>query len=239
MKKTELPASGLHSFFVNEVERSYIKSEPTDPKNIVIVFHGNGGTADGFQKKYVLEKYFTHSIVIYLQGIPGIGGGFDPKGLKNGWQRKSGDGNDRDLKAIDVLVPALVREYPELRNQVYAMGHSNGGRFVYLLWNQRPDLFKGFIINAHQGVDLLENSVPAKSAFICTGIQDKVVNNANQMKSVDLIKGALHFQDIEKKSDQLTVYTGIGKSIRLFHFIHAGGHDLPKTGLPWINEFLG
>jgi len=238
MKKTELASNSIHSFLVNGTERNYIKAEPFDPKNIVFVFHGNGGTADGFKKKYVLEKVFTRSVVIYLQGIPGIGGGFDPKGLKNGWQRKSGDGDDRDLKAIDILLPIVLKEYPDLKNQIYAMGHSNGGRFVYLLWNQRPALFNGFIINAHQGVDLLEQSVPPKSAFICTGSQDKVVNNSNQMKSVAIIKEALLLQSIENKTDQLTVYTDKGKSISLFHYIHAGGHDLPKLVLPWINEFL-
>lgn len=50
MKKTELPPSSFHSFHVNGVERNYIKVEPLNPKNMVIVFHGNGGTAEGFQK---------------------------------------------------------------------------------------------------------------------------------------------------------------------------------------------
>ena len=76
------------------------------------------------------------------------------------------------------------------------MGHSNGGRFTYLLWNQRPDLFNGFVINAHQGTDLFEKSVPAKSAFISTGSQDKVVNNANQMKSATMVIDALTLSSI-------------------------------------------
>lgn len=238
MKKSELTPFSTHSFLVNGVERNYIKVEPSDPKNVVIAFHGNGGTADGFQKKYQLEKAFTHSVVIYLQGIPGIGGGFDPKGLKNGWQRKTGDGDDRDLKAIDILLQKLSKEYPVLKNQVYAMGHSNGGRFVYLLLNQRPDLFKGFIINAHQGVDLLEKSVPANFVFISTGSQDKVVNNANQLKSVAIIREALGLNNIEKKTNELTVYSNQKRSAILYHYIHGGGHDLPKAVLPWINEFL-
>ena len=238
MKKTELPPSSLHSFYVNGAERNYIKVEPLNPINIVIVFHGNGGTAEGFQKKYTLEKVFTQSILVYFQGIPGIGGGFDPKGLKNGWQRKTGDGDDRDLKAIDILIKELPKEYPGLQNQIYAMGHSNGGRFTYLLWNQRPELFKGFVINAHQATDLFEKSIPPKSAFISTGSQDKVVNNANQMKSATMVIDALTLSNIVNKTDQLTVYRNTNKQIRLYHYIHSGGHDLPKAALPYINEFL-
>lgn len=237
MKNSDLPIPTLHSFTLNGVERNYLKAAASDAKNIVIVFHGNGGTAEGFQKKYVLEKHFTSSIVIYLQGIPGIGGGFDPKGLKNGWQRKQGDGDDRDIKAIEILINLLAKEYPNLKNHIWAMGHSNGARFTYLLWHLKTDLFEGFIINAHQGVDLLEQQVNAKPAFVCTGKQDKVVNNANQLKSVEIIKNQLQLTTINKTSEELTVYSN-GKGDKVAHYIHAGGHDLPKSVLSYMNEFM-
>lgn len=235
-KASPIPTTS-HSFQVNGTERNYIKAINGNPSKIIIVFHGNGGSADGFQKKYTLEKYFTDSILIYLQGIPGIAGGFDRQGLKNGWQRKKGDGDDRDLKAMEILISALKKEYPTLKGDIWAMGHSNGGRFTYLLWNQMSDLFKGFIINAHQGVDLLETSVPQKLAFIITGKQDKVVNNANQMKSVDIICKTLELDQVDSQSDELKIYSN-DQGGKVGHYIHGGGHDLPKSVLGVVNEFL-
>jgi len=239
MNKTESTPLTTHTFEVNGTTRSYLSNDevPT-PKYIVIVFHGNGGTAEGFAKKYVLQNIFSEGLIVYLQGIPGIGGGFDPKGLKNGWQRKKGDGDDRDLYAIDMLVKHLKSTYPKLKDKIYAMGHSNGGRFTYLLWSERAGLFNGFIINAHQGVDLLGAELEPRSAMIITGRQDRVVNNANQLKSADLVQSLLQCDSHEIINDELTIYRNIKTGLRLHHYIHLGGHDLPKPALKFIAAFL-
>jgi polyhydroxybutyrate depolymerase len=223
---------------MQEVQREYLLCIPLQaPAGIVLVFHGNGGTAQGFSNKFHLQKAFPDFVVAYIQGIPGIGGGFDPKGLKNGWQRKLGEGEDRDLRLMDVLVPELLREWPFLKDRVFAFGHSNGGRFVYLLWNQRPDLFRGFIVNAHQGTDLL-NTVQPKNAMVLTGTKDRVVNNVNQMKSAEMIRTRLETDHEKKVNDQLTIYSNRSTGLCLYHYIHPGGHDLPKTSIPFIGKFL-
>lgn len=227
-----------HAFTAAGKDRTYLQFVPASPENIILVFHGNGGTADGFAKKYVLEKYCSRSVVIYMEGIPGIGGGFDPKGLKNGWQRKKGDGEDRDLFAIDELVGILKKDFPKLKDRIYAMGHSNGGRFTYLLWSERPDAFKGFIINAHQGVDLLEAGLQPKSAMIITGKQDRVVNHVNQLKSAELIKQLIQFNHTQPVNDELTIYSNTKTKLHLNHFIHPGGHDVPKPALPFVANFI-
>ena len=240
MKKVDIPPLQLHTFEVNGKERTYLSNEtPESPSFILIVFHGNGGTADGFAKKYAIHSLMPDGLIIYLQGIPGIGGGFDPKGLKNGWQRKKGDGEDRDLNAIDVLVNDLINKYPSLKNNVFAMGHSNGGRFTYLLWSERASLFKGFIINAHQGIDLIEAGIHPKSGMIITGRQDKVVNNVNQLKSAELIKALLKCDQSEVINDELTKYSSSKNDYTLYHYIHLGGHDLAKPALKYVAEFLG
>lgn len=227
-----------HSLVVHGVERSYLVYHPEKtPGSIVLVCHGNGGTALGFATKYRLHTHLTGSITIYIQGIPGIGGGFDPKGLKNGWQRKAGDGADRDLHFIDALVPHLRMTYPELKDELFAFGHSNGGRFVYLLWSMRAEYFKGFIINAHQGVDLLSMAL-ARRAMVITGSQDKVVNNANQLKSAEMIKQLLEADEAKVINEQLTVYTNTHSGYFLYHYIHPGGHDVPKSALPFVAEFI-
>lgn len=240
MNKTESTPLTTHTFEVNGTTRSYLSNDevPT-PKYIVIVFHGNGGTAEGFAKKYVLQNIFSEGLIVYLQGIPGIGGGFDPKGLKNGWQRKKGDGDDRDLNAMDVLVELLQRQYPKLQDQIYAMGHSNGGRFTYLLWSERSALFKGFVINAHQGVDLLTAGVEPRSAMILTGRQDRVVNNANQLKSAELVQSLLQCDTHQTINDELTIHSNKKTGLHLHHYIHLGGHDLAKPSLKFIAEFIG
>lgn len=226
------------SMIVQGVERQFLVYRPEQiASNIVLVFHGNGGTAIGFANKYHLHNHLTESITIYIQGIPGIGGGFDPKGLKNGWQRKAGDGADRDVHFIDVLVPHLRLEYPDLKEKIFAFGHSNGGRFVYLLWSLRAEYFKGFIINAHQGVDILALAL-ARRAMVLTGKQDKVVNNTNQLKSAEMIKEILQIDETRIINEQLTVYTNSRSDYFLYHYIHPGGHDVPKSALPYVDDFI-
>jgi len=226
------------SFMVLGVERQFLVYNPVHTAtNIVLVFHGNGGTALGFANKYHIHNHLTESITVYIQGIPGIGGGFDPKGLKNGWQRKAGDGGDRDLHFMDVLIPQLRLSYPGLKESIFAFGHSNGGRFVYLLWSLRAEYFKGFIINAHQGVDLLALAL-ARKCMVITGSQDKVVNNANQLKSADMIKQILETDESKVVNEQLTIYTNSHSEYFLYHYIHGGGHDVPKSALPFVNEFM-
>lgn len=178
MKKTEIPPLTALSFEVNGVGRVYLSNTPLEPPIfILIVFHGNGGTPECSAKKYPLHAVLKEGLIVYLQRILIIGGGFDPKGLKNSWQRKKGDGDDRDLYVIDALVKELVTTYPQLKDRIYAMGHNNGGRFTYLHWSERSSLFMGFIINAHQGVDLIEAGIEPGSAMILTGRQDRVVHN--------------------------------------------------------------
>ncbi len=237
--KKETPNLEPQIFDVAGSERSYLTNAPIrSPKFILIVFHGNGGTAEGFAKKYPLHSLFPGGMIVFLQGIPGIGGGFDPKGLKNGWQRKKGDGDDRDLHAIDALIKKLTVEYPLLKDKIYAMGHSNGGRFTYLLWSEKVHLFKGFIINAHQGVDLIDKGIESKSAMIITGKTDRIVNNANQLKSAELIKSILICDQSEMVNEELTIYSNKKSGLCLHHYIHSGGHDLPKAALKFIAEFI-
>ncbi|MEO5583519.1 MAG: hypothetical protein ABIR66_12575 [Saprospiraceae bacterium] len=239
MKKNEVQVLHEHIFNVHGKTRTYLSTEPAvDPRFALIVFHGNGGSAEGFAKKYPLHGSMPDGLIIYFQGIPGIGGGFDPKGLKNGWQRKKGDGEDRDLFAIDVLVKEIISKYPRLKDHFYAMGHSNGGRFTYLLWSERASLFNGFIINAHQGVDLIEKGIELRTSMIITGRQDRVVNNANQFKSVELIKNILQPDNTKSINEVLTIYSNNKSGLRLHHYIHGGGHDLPKTALPFVADFL-
>lgn len=239
MKKADIPPLTLHGFEAAGKERTYWSNEPASPPQfILIVFHGNGGTAEGFANKYMLHGMMPEGLIVYLQGIPGIGGGFDPKGLKNGWQRKKGDGDDRDLYAIDVLIKDLIAQYPDLKDKIFALGHSNGGRFTYLLWSQRPALFKGFIINAHQGVDLIEAGIEPRSAMVITGRQDKVVNNANQLKSAELVKTLLQCDQSRVVNGELTIYSSKLNALSLYHYIHIGGHDLPKPALKFVQTFI-
>ena len=79
-----------------------------------------------------------------------------------------------------------------------------------------------------------------KSAFISTGTKDNVVNNANQIKTAELIKTKLGLSIAEKVDDMFTIYKNQASDIKLYHFLHGGGHDLPKTALKYIqNYFLG
>ena len=119
------------------------------------------------------------------------------------------------------------------------MGHSNGGRFTYLLWSERPDAFKGFIINAHQGVDLLRQAFNQKSAMIITGKQDRVVNHVNQLKSAELIKQLIQFNHTQPVNDELTIYSNTKNKIASKPFYPSQVDMMYQSlPLPFVANFI-
>src|SRR5437762_2057203 len=73
---------------------------------LVFTFHGHGGNAQGTAQQMHLQTVWPQAIVVYPQGLPSPTPG-DPSGTKPGWQFKTGDSGDRDLKLFDAMVATL------------------------------------------------------------------------------------------------------------------------------------
>jgi polyhydroxybutyrate depolymerase len=130
---------------VDKVERTgllYLPKDATEKETpVVFAFHGHGGSGKQAALSFHMHREWPEAIVVYLDGLPTPGALTDPKGEKNGWQSREGLQDDRDLKFFDVVMAKLKKDYKIDERRIYAMGHSNGGGFTFLLWASRPDIF--------------------------------------------------------------------------------------------------
>lgn len=110
------------------------------PAPLVFAFHGHGGRAPGFARRFALHEQWPEAIVVYPQGLPTPGGLVDPEGRQPGWQLRPGDHGDRDLALFDALLERLRVEAAVDGARIHATGHSNGGGFTYLLLKERGHL---------------------------------------------------------------------------------------------------
>ena len=126
-----------------ETRESLIAKPSKESKSIPLVFvwHGHGGTAKHAARTMDIHKHWPEALCVYPQGLPTPGRITDPEGKKTGWQMAAGKKDDRDLKFFDDLLAKLKKDYAIDDKRIYCTGHSNGGGFTYLLWDQRPDVF--------------------------------------------------------------------------------------------------
>jgi len=112
------------------------------PVPLVLAFHGYDDDRHHFSRHVDLHKAWPEALVAFPQGmrLPDRDGTLRAKG----WQTSKGMVGDRDLILVDRLLDELRSTYPVDHRRIYATGMSNGGRFVFLLWAERPRLFAAF-----------------------------------------------------------------------------------------------
>ena len=204
---------------------------------LVLVFHGHGGTAQFVARRMRLHELWPAATVAYLQGLPGVAGITDPEGKRNGWQKNPGEMNDRDVRFVDAMQGEIEMRYKVDPSRVYALGHSNGARFVNVLWAMRGERFAAFCSASGQGGRLLEQVKP-RSIFIIAGERDPLVPYEGQMLSVGLARRVLH-TDAARAVSKGYLRTEPGSDgIELATYLHPGGHEFPTEALPLVVEFF-
>ena len=143
--KTGRTGDFRHTWQVDGVSREGLLHIPESATSkatpIIFAFHGHGGTMRHALSSFGYDKHWPEAISVYLQGLNTPGRLTDPEGKKSGWQGMQGDQGDRDLKFFDAVLAELKRDYKIDDRRIYSTGHSNGGGFTYLLWQQRGDVF--------------------------------------------------------------------------------------------------
>jgi polyhydroxybutyrate depolymerase len=181
-----------------------------------------------------IHELWPEAIAVYMQGVP-TKGYYDPEGNRNGWQVSVGEVGDRDLKFFDAVYDRIMRRANGDASRVYACGHSNGGRFTYLLWSARGDRFAAFGPSAAPGFRVLKGAQP-KPAFVMGGTEDRLVPFAAQRATIDEIKRLNGVSGAGKTEGYITTY--VGKSAYLKTYIFPGGHRYPQEALrPLVNFF--
>jgi polyhydroxybutyrate depolymerase len=225
----------VQNFDVNGVKREAIVCAPTakTAAPLVFVFHGHGGNMRQSQRSFGIDKLWPEAVVVYPQGLPSKGK-TDPEGIRNGWQQKKGDAGDRDLAFFDLMLSTLKKEHKIDGKRVYVTGHSNGGRFTYLLWSERHDTFAAVAPSASPGMFGLK-PLPA---FIVAGEQDTLVPFRVQQLSINTVRRVLGTDESKAKVDGYTHIELGPHGMDLGTYIFPGPHTFPREAATKIVEFF-
>ena len=203
---------------------------------VVFVFHGHGGNMSHMARSFSVHTLWPEALVVYMQGLPTQGRLTDPEGKKPGWQNRSGDQGDRDLKFFDAVLESLRTQYKVDEKQVYATGHSNGGGFTYLLWAARPYAFDAFAPCAALSLHL--DRLTPKPVLHVAGEKDGLVKFAWQQRTLEAVRKTNQCGSEGRPwGTNATLYaSSVGAPV--IALIHPGGHELPPEALPSIVRFF-
>ena len=208
----------------------------TSPTPVVFAFHGHGGKIQGTANRYALHKHWPEAIVVYPQGLPTVGG-TDPEGKLPGWQKEPGSYGDRDLKWFDAMLESLKKDYRVDGKRVFAMGHSNGGAFTYLLWAVRGDVLAGVGPISGGGERLLKDLKP-KAAFIAAGEKDPLVKIDGQRRVIEAVKKINGCEGKGQEWGHLSVKYPSAGGTPLVAYVHPGGHAFPAEVTELMMKFF-
>jgi polyhydroxybutyrate depolymerase len=203
---------------------------------VVFVFHGHGGSMRQASNNYPVHRLWPEAIVVYPQGLPTAGRLTDPAGRENGWQAAPGADGDRDLKFFDAVLHSLRTDYRVDETRIYAMGHSNGGAFTYLLWATRRDVFAAFGPSSAVAPRSYGRLRPAPVIHIA-GEHDELVNFAWQRLMIDELLRINECGPGRPAGQNLTLYESkIGAPVMTY--VHPGTHQFPREATALIVDFF-
>jgi len=200
---------------------------------VVFAFHGHGGNPRQASRSFDIQGAWPDAAVVYPQGLPTRSAIIDPQGRFPGWDVGAEDSN-KDIRFFDALYAKAMKLVAGNPKRVYAMGHSNGGYFMYTLWAMRPNLFAAFG-SAEAGGAGRFNLSP-KPIFITIGSQDKIVPPALQKRSLDFV------QRVDQSAsngipygEKGTLYKGTAPVVV---WNYPGTHAFPRDCVPSMIKFF-
>ena len=190
------PALTERSWTVDGLERKALVHTPiaattaptTSGVPLVFAFHGHGGSMKYAAERFALHKLWPEALVVYMQGLP-VSGITDPEGKLPGWQKAPGDQGDRDLHFFDAVLASLEKDVKVDARRIFAMGHSNGGAFTYLLWATRGSVFAAVAPAAAAPGRYFRDLTPLPALQV-SGEKDEIVSFQIQKRAMDSFAGS-------------------------------------------------
>lgn len=225
-------------------ERRAIIVRPTKgtaPHPVIFGFHGHGGNGRNAARSFNLHGEWPEAIAVYPSGLP-TATGRDPEGLKPGW----GYGPDnRDVAFFDSLLEHVITKEKGDSKQVFVMGHSNGGGFVYNLWRHRADKLAGAAPSAAAPSAQSFQGAKPLPAFLIMGRRDPVVSYEGQVATLNAVLGvnkaagaaSSDKPDFERRLGQSHVKLWKGDA-RTGVFDHPGAHVVPDAAVKALVVFF-
>jgi polyhydroxybutyrate depolymerase len=205
---------------------------------VVFAFHGHGGNMRNSTRAFPINELWPEALVVCMQGLPTPGRLTDPEGKKNGWQSGAGDQGDRDLKFFDEVWASLKKEHPVDPSRVYAMGHSNGGGFTYLLWAERGEVFAAMAPSGSAAFKSLAALKP-KPVLHVAGEGDPLVKYTWQERMIEEVcKVNQCEKGVAWELDANCTYYASAVGAPVVTAIHPGGHEYPKAAPALIVKFF-
>ncbi|NOT59132.1 MAG: hypothetical protein HOP19_02785 [Acidobacteria bacterium] len=204
---------------------------------LVLCFHGHGGRAQHAARRWDIHSLWPEAVVVYLQGLPGVVGITDKEGRLPGWQKNLGEQDDRDVLFADAVIAQMRKDYQIDDRRIYAVGHSNGARFVNVLWKMRGEQFAAFCSAAAQGGLMIRGAVP-RSLFALAGERDPLVPYGGQVLSLEVARQIL------KTDESKAITKGYLRTVpgtqgtELATYLHPGGHEFSPEAMPLVIEFF-
>ena len=228
------------NYNINGTSRKAIIYEPTvksDKVPVVFVFHGQGGNANFVSRRIDIQNYYKDALVIFMQGLPGRKvPGIDPNGTMNGWQIFTDDLGGRDIKFFDDVLADIHKAYKIDDSRIYLIGHSNGARFVNVLWKKRGEKITAICSASAQGGEMISGAVPI-SVWMYIGKNDKIVSPQNQELSIPIVKSNLGISMAGKTGGDKTIFKGKNNTELVIQSSDAS-HEFPKQSLQDIADFF-
>jgi polyhydroxybutyrate depolymerase len=131
----------VQSLQVGPMTRRYVEIDPSVTSRdglraLVLVFHGDGGSAESFHSAIPYERTSQgDAVVVY------------PDGLGSTWTLGGADPN-QDLRFVDALVAKMIARGGVDPHRVFAFGYSSGGFLANLIACRHPGLLRAFASNA-------------------------------------------------------------------------------------------
>ncbi|MBI2510705.1 MAG: prolyl oligopeptidase family serine peptidase [Opitutae bacterium] len=202
----------------------------------MFAFHGHGGNAVHASRSFALHPLWPEAIVVYPQGLPTPGALTDRAGRENGWQAFAGAQADRDLKFVDAMLTDFEARFHYDARRVYAMGHSNGGAFTYLLWAERGPVFAAVAPSAAVLARGVEKLTP-KPVLHLGSPDDPLVKFTWQERMIDRL---LEINGGGPRHPDARGYTSYPSSegAETATYLREVGHGFPNGGAEAIVKFF-
>ena len=209
---------------------------------VVFVFHGRGGSIESTIKYFAFHDRWPEAVVVYMQGLPPS----NTPGRKNDtvWQVNYGEEGDRDLKFFDAVLATLRENNSIDNNRIYVTGHSQGGSFIYLLWQTRGDTFAAV---APVATGLLRASTLSKPPDLMipkpmmhiAGRRDQIIKFQGQEATVNMVKkiNGCDLKPVKWGNNMCAQYPS-SNGMPVVTYFHPGGHEMPKDSVPLIINFF-
>ena len=221
-------------FDIDGAERRVLLHAPESPAAdapLVVVFHGRGDDASAFAEAVKLHEDWPEAIIAYPRGEP------HETRPQRGWQYRAGQYDDRDLKLTDALLEDIDGRFALPASRRLAAGFSNGGHFVFLLMQQRPEAFGAHAVIGSVRPDLRLDA-PPKPLLYLFGRGEPRRYQDDWRRTVEAL--VRHQRSSGPLVDWETCCklqaAGSGGEVLVFGLYNAG-HIWPAQGNVWLRAF--